>query len=128
MKIDCGNKRSISQSSDLPDVSSGIQLWFQPLKIGPVFKQNKDGYLEEFLSVFKTQGVLQTLTPQQLAMKPEGERTWKWRKLHMLPEPKLRVDDIVIIGETSYRVMDKEDNSQYGVTSYDLQEDYVDED
>lgn len=128
MKIDCANKRNISQSSDLPDMTAGVQMFFQPMKIGPVYKQNKHGYLEEFLNIFKTQGVIQTLNPQQLATKPEGERAWKWRKLHTLPEPKLNVDDIVKIGKTKYRVMDKEDNSQYGVVSYDLQEDYEDED
>lgn len=127
MRINCGNKRNISQSSDLPDVSPGIEMFFQPLIISKVYKQNNKGYLEEFLNTFRTQGVIQTLSPAQLAMKPEGQRTWQWRKLHTLSEPRLKLDDIIYIYKIRYRVMDMEDNSQYSVISYDLQEDYSDE-
>jgi hypothetical protein len=127
MRIDSGKKRNISESIALPEVSDGVQYFFQPLVIGKVFKQNKKGYLEEFINTFRTQGVIQTLTPAQLAMKPEGQRTWQWRKLHLLSEPRLKLDDVIIIRKIRYRVMDMEDNSQYGVCSYDLQEDYSSE-
>ena len=128
MRIPYASKKSISESPDLPDVSSGIQMYLQTLQIGLVHKQNTNGYLEEFINTFRTQGVIQTLSPAQLAMKPEGQRTWQWRKLHTTPELKLKLDDIIIVHKIRYRVMDMEDNRQYGVSSFDLQEDYQDAD
>lgn len=128
MKIDSAKKRNISESIDLPDLSTGVQMFFQPLIISKIYKQNNKGYLEEFLNTFRTQGVIQTLSVAQLAMKPEGQRTWQWRKLHTVSEPKLKLDDLIVIKKIRYRVMSMEDNNQYGVISYDLQEDYLDED
>lgn len=128
MIIDRANKRNITEANDLPDVSSGVQMFFQNIKIDIVRKRNEDGYLKEKKECLLAQGVVQIFTPAQLAMKPEGERTWKWRKLHMTSHPKLKLDDIVEIKGIKYRVMDMEDFSEYGVVSYDLQEDYRHED
>lgn len=128
MKINSASQRGINESPDLPDMTTGVEMFFQNLTVGIVYKkQNNEGYLQEFVKEVQTQGVIQTMSPAQLAMKPEGQRTWQWRKLHMLPKPRLILDGIVVIRKVRYRVMDVEDNSQYGVVSYDIQEDYSNE-
>lgn len=124
MKIDCANKRNITESPDLPDVSAGIQMYFQPFRIGLVYKQNNRGYLQEFINTFQTQGFRIAQSPQQLALKPEGERDWKWSTLFMLPEPSLKVDDVVTIQKVRYRVMQKRDNKEYSCVEYELLQDY----
>lgn len=124
MKIDRANKRNVNDATDLPDVSQGVQMFFQNIKIDLVRKINENGYLKEHKHCILTQGVRQTFTPRQLAMKPEGQRTWKWSRLHMLPEPKLKLDDIANIRGTKYRVMSSVDQSEYGFMEYDLIEDY----
>lgn len=128
MKIDCANKRNISNSPDVPDVSAGIQMWFQPIRIDVVFKQNRGGYLQEFINTFRNQAFKIAQSPQQLMMKPEGQRDWKWHTLYMNGEPKLKVDDIIVIQNMKYRVMQKRDNSEYSCVEYELLEDYQDED
>lgn len=128
MTIDRANKRNVCDANDLPDVSEGVQMFFQNIKIEVVHKRNDAGYLKEKKSCILTQGVRQTFTPRQLEMKPEGERTWKWSKLHTLPEPKLKLDDIVLIRGIKYRVMVLDDQAEYGFVAYDLKEDYEDED
>lgn len=128
MKIDRGNKRDVNDANDLPDLSMGVQMFFQSIKIEVIRKRNEGGYLKENKKCILTQGVRQTYTPKQLEMKPEGQRTWKWSKLHTLPECKLKLDDIVEIRGVKYRVMDMEDQGEYGFISYDLKEDYEDED
>lgn len=127
MRIVSANKMKVYDSNDLPDMSEGVQMFFQNIFIEILHKQNSEGFLQEFAKPVRTQGVRVTQTPQQLAMKPEGQRDWKWSNLFMLPEPKLRVDDIVKIQGTKYRVMQKSDNKEYGVCSYELLEDYNDE-
>lgn len=127
-KIDRANKRNTNDANDLPDMSAGVQMFFQNIKIEIVHKRNESGYLKEKTKCILTQGVRQTFTPAQLAMKPEGQRTWKWSKLHTLPEPKLNLDDIVKIRDVSYRVMTRADQSEYGFVEYDLLEGYENED
>lgn len=128
MKIDRANKWNVNYANDLPDVSEGVQMFFQTIKMHRVTKHNEDGYLVERKHCILTQGVRQTFTLAQLAMKPEGQRTWRWSKLHILPNPKLALDDIVEIRGIHYRVMTMDNHAEYGVISYDLIEDYKDED
>lgn len=124
MKIDRANKRGINHANDLPDVSVGVQMFFQNIKIDLIIKINENGYLKEIKKCILTQGVRQTMTPRQLMMKPEGQRTWKWSRLHMLPNQRLKLDDIVKISEVKYRVMSSVDQSEYGFIEYDIVEDY----
>ncbi len=123
-KIDRANKRNINDANDLPDVSDGVRMFFQNIKIEVLHKYTEDGYVKEKKTCILTQGVRVTQTPSQLAMKPEGERTWKWSNLFTVPGVNLKLDDIVEIRDIKYRVMGKEDNSEYGVVSYSLLEDY----
>lgn len=124
MIINRASKRPISESNDLPDMSAGIQMFFQKIVIEIVFKRNVDGYLKEETNTIKTQGVRVTQTSQQLAIKPEGERHWKWSNLFLVPGSKLEVDYIVKIQDVKYRVMQKKDNKEYSVTEYELLQDY----
>lgn len=128
MIIDRASRKSLNDANDLPDVSAGVQMFFQNIKIDLVRKHNDDGYVKEKKTCILTQGVRQTFTPRQLEMKPEGQRTWKWSKLHMVPEPRLSLDDILKIRGIKYRVMTSDDHAEYGVISYDLKEDYENED
>ena len=126
MSIDYAGKRGIHESGDLPDVSEGIQMFFQRIELELIRKQNDGGFLQEDADPISTQGVRITQTPQQLAMHPEGERDWKWSNLFMVPEPRLKVDDRVKIQGVKYRVMNRADNKEYGCMQYELLEDYDD--
>lgn len=127
MKIIPANRGKICDANDLPDMSQGVQMFFQNIIIDLVYKQNDEGFLDETLNQIKTQGVRYSQTPRQLAMKPEGERKWKWSILYLLPDPKLKVDDKIKIHGIKYRVMTAMENQEYGVMSYELIEDYNEE-
>ena len=127
MKIDYAGKRKLSQSNDLPDMTPGIEMFFQKITIEIVIKHNHKGILEEETSTHRTMGVRISQTGQQLAMHPEGQRNWKYSNLFMLPEPKLRVDDVVRIQGVKYRVMNRKNNSEYSCVEYELLEDYENE-
>jgi len=119
----------VSESNDLPDMSQGVQMFFQNIVIELIYKQNDHGFLDETPTVIKTQGVRVTQTSRQLAMKPEGERKWKWSTLFMVPDPKrsLKEDDRLKIHGIKYRVMSDTSNLEYGVASFELIEDYDEE-
>ena len=124
-KIDNANRRSIDETPDLPDVSTGVQMFFQKMTIFLIHKEQIDGYTDESKKkVVVTEGVRVPFSPQQLALKPEGERGWRFSKLYCVPNLRLKLDDIVESREVKYRVMASEDFSEYGYVSYDLVEDY----
>lgn len=124
MKIDRANKKQILESSDLPDVSSGVTMFFQTIKIDLVKKTQVDGYTQEKTKCIVTQGVRQPFNSSQLQIKPEAERTWNWSKLYCLPDVNLELDDIAKIRGIKYRVMAQSDWAEYGYVEYDLCEDY----
>lgn len=118
------SKKRLSDLTDLPDVSSGVMLFFQPLKVFLVQKEQVAGYTEEQEICRNTHGVRQPFTAQQLQIKAEGERAWIWHKLHCLPDLILKVDDKVRIQKLSFRVMQRTDYREYGYLEYDLVQDY----
>jgi len=122
MKIIPANKTTVYNAHDLPDMTEGIMSFFQNIVIELIYKQNDEGFLEETPTAIRTQGVRFSQSSRELAMKPEGER--KWSTLYLLPEPVLKVDDKVKIFGIVYRVMSSTGNSEYGVCSYELIEDY----
>lgn len=124
MSLQNGNKKRLSDLTDLPNVSSGVMLFFQPLKVDIVVKQQVNGYTEETTLCRNTHGTRQPFSPQQLAMRPEGERNWIWQKLHCLPDLVLKTDDQVRIQKILYRVVSRTDYREYGYLEYDLVQDY----
>lgn len=127
-KIDRANKRKVTELIDLPDVSAAVQMFFQPIKINVVCKVQVDGYTQETTRCITTQGVRQAFTADQLAIKPEGQRGWKFSKLYCTPDVKLKLDDIIYIRGVKSRVMASADWAEYGYSEFDLVEDYVSDD
>lgn len=108
----------------LPNMSGALRGWMQPLEFWYVGKKQKDFKTTEVKIRKKTWGVRTPLTGQQLFLKPEGERAWKWEAIYCLPNLKLNIDDIIVFGTTRYRVMQKNDYGEYGYLEYHIIQDY----
>lgn len=106
----------------LPNLSSAIKAWFMQIDLIITSKSIENFEIVESTYLKKSFGVRQPLSPQKLAIKPEGQRSWKWQELHLLPDTKLNIDDVVKFDRTGeqYRVIAKEDFSQYGYIRYEL--------
>ena len=95
------------------------------MKVLLIRKEQIDGYTDESeKKCVITEGVRVPFSPAQLAIKPEGERTWRLSKLYCLPNLWVKLDDIIEIREVKYRVIAVTDYSEYGYLEYDLHEDY----
>ena len=90
-----------------------------------ITKTITDYNLTETATTISTKGVRQPFSAQQLSIKPEGQRAWKWEILHCLPNVKLNPDDIVVFNGVRYRVMEKLDYSEYGYLEYHIIQDYT---
>ena len=81
--------------------------------------------LVEVDTPFIFQGVRQPFTAQQLALKPEGQRHWKWEMIHAWPNLQLKPDEIITFANQNYRVMQKWDWTEYGYVQYEIAQDYT---
>jgi len=108
-----------------PDMSDAFLDWQSSVKFSLVTKEVDDFEIKETLEEYNFMGLFYPSTPQQIALKPEGQRTWKWWSL--ITQKKLNLDDIVKdINTTEYRVMSVYNWSQAGFYQYELTEKYTD--
>lgn len=121
------NGSSVSLSSNpgtLPNVSDAMANWFQLLTFTKITKQTVNFKLVETRTDFSFYGVKQPFTAQQLEMKPEGQRTWKWFTVHAYPNLVLVPDEVIFFGTQNFRVMQKLDYLEYGYLEYHIAQDY----
>lgn len=124
--ISNGNTLSIgSIVPNLPNMSTTIEGWFQNIIVALVVKTMVNNRVVETTTDYETRGVLQPQTIQQLEIKPEGQRSWKWYMLHCQPSLSLKTDDEVVIRGEHYRVMGRWGFDEYGFVQYELVQDYV---
>ena len=109
----------------LPDVSGSVELFLQPMKIGIVQKAQVHGLTQETIIYVPTKAVRQAFSAQQLMIRPEAERAWRWYTLHATPDLVLKPDDIAIVQGLRMRVMEKFDYLEYGYVQYHVVEDYA---
>ena len=83
-----------------------------------------DGYTQEIPVFHHTKAVKVPLKPQELLVKPEGERHWKWYDIFTIPNFIAHVDDVILFGVGRYRIMEREDYREYGFIRYGIIEDY----
>lgn len=120
-----GNSQLIGDTNPtLPSMSATLEGWFQKLIIGLITKTTVNNRTEEAVTNIETKGVIQPLSIEQLEIKPEGQRSWKWHMLHCQPSLSLATDDTAVIKGGRYRVMGKFGYDDYGYVQYELVKDY----
>jgi hypothetical protein len=118
-----------AQATGLPDVSGALLGWFRPLTFTRIVKTTRSFRVVEERVAVAAEGMVVPFNTQQLMVKPEGQRAWKWRTIFATPALQLSNDDVVTQQNpdgttTSYRVMMKKDFSAHGYLTYDVVEDY----
>ena len=108
----------------LPNVSGAVSAWGGVIDFVLVGKRQVDFKTVEALYQRTTYGTRQPLSAQAVAIKPEGQRAWRWEVLHIAPPAPFGLDDIVIFDEVRYRVMSKKDYSKFGYLAYEIAQDY----
>ena len=120
-----GKDIKIGAQSNLPQVAEALLTWFQTMTFDLITKAITNYDLTETKETITTKGVRQAFSAQQLSIKPEGQRAWKWETLHCLPDVQLKPDDIVVFNGVKYRVMEKLDYREYGYLEYHIIQDYT---
>lgn len=116
----------LSQNTgNLPNMASALEGWMQPMVFGTVTKTMINSVVREVMTTIEFQGVMQPFSFEQLAIKPEGERSWKWYMLHAQIGLQLETDSVVNYQDVQYRVMEKGDYKEYGYVEYHLIQDFT---
>lgn len=118
------NRSATDAANSLPSMRGTILGWFQPLTLGIVRTMIESAEVIEQVREITTSGVVQPLSLQQLSLKSEGERKWRWFLLHTVPETKLEVGGKIVYRGRPYRVMGAYNWDDYGYRSFELVEDY----
>ena len=120
------NKLSVTDAAvALPSVRSTLTGWFRPLVLGRVTKQVINHEVVESFRDLRCSGVIQPHGPRELRLKPEGQRQWNWQMLHTTPDVNLQDDERFKIKGVPFRVMSKQDWSEYGYVTYELIQDFT---
>jgi hypothetical protein len=125
MPIKNGSDYTLNQNlGTLPQVNSAYGNWKQPMTFNLITKSNVAFEVSQTSNEIHFEGCWQPLGPQQLVMKPEGQREWKWFELHTDVDLELSPDQIVEYFGERYRVSEKRDYNRYGYFNYHLCQDY----
>lgn len=120
--------RSLESSGNgLPDVSGAVCSFFRPISVGIVTSDLVRGIARDRVTFVDTMGVKQPFSSEELALKPEGARSWVWYTIHCLPDLVLNTNDLIQIDGQKYVVMAKSNYSEYGYVEYHVVEKYLSE-
>lgn len=109
----------------VPNVQTAMLGWLQPMLFELITKNQDDYQVVETAERIGFKGVWQPFTTQQLLLKPEGQRAWKWFTCHSEVMLELSPDDIIRYEDEDYRVMEKLDFSKNGYYEYHLVQDFT---
>lgn len=118
------SKNLNQQVGTLPNMANTLLDWFQPLQFSRIVKTIVNFELKETLTTVDFMGVIEPISAQELAMKPEGERRWIWNTIWSLTNLDLKPDEIITINCVNFRVMKKHDWSSYGYYQFEIMQDY----
>lgn len=107
-----------------PNMRSTLNGWVRPLGLTKVTTTVVDHEAVPEERDLPGLGIWQPLTPNRLAIKPEGERSWSWFMILCTTDLKLRTDDVIKRDGIPYRVMADAGWDDDGFRCYEIVNDY----
>lgn len=107
-----------------PNMRSTLLGWFRPIALTKVRTTMKDFESKTVDIPYTTSGVVQPFSATQLAIKPEGERAWKWWMISATPDLILGVGEIIDYRGTRLRIMRQAPYQENSFVQYEAIEDY----
>lgn len=107
-----------------PTGRSIVYGWLRPIEMVMVRKKTEDFETIEVQVPLKTNGVVQPFTATALAIKPEGERAWKWWSITATPDLQLKADEVITYRGSKLRIMRQLPFEANDVVQYEAVEDY----
>lgn len=113
------------RTGTIPNMGTVLLDWFQNLTYEPVVKTVTAFQVVETATPISFWGIVQPLSGRQIALKPEGQRTWNWIAIYAQQQLSLTTDDVIIFLGKQYRVMSQKSFELYSYFYYELVEDWT---
>ena len=123
--VNARDKKLNSQVSGQPDLSWAVDGWFEFIFFVHVQTQLIDGFSQDILVPIKTKGQIVPMSQEQVNMKPEGARAWRWLTIHTSPDVILNPNDRIMVDDVNYRVKGIWDYRRNGFFIYECGEDFT---
>lgn len=109
----------------MPNVSGALRGWTEPLTVMVVSRTVVDHRPVETATTAILRGSLRPMPAQEVARKPEEQRSWRWwRLLTTAGAALLKIDDALVVDGHNYRVQSVQRWDRCGYRRYDLLQDY----
>lgn len=125
MIVDAKDTPLAALSGGLPNMRNTLNNWFQSVTFNRVSKVVVNFELIEAETPFSFIGNVQPLPIRQLALKPEGQRSWRWITVWSTTDLLLNTDEIIAYKDFKYRVMAKFDWASSGYIEYHCCEQFI---
>lgn len=121
-----GRNFKINQiANGMPQVDDVLEGWMVSFIANFMQQVRIDGEFIERSTFVKMEGVLQPLKTEDINLKPEGQRNWKWYQLHVpIKYRQIPVGKVVVIGDTDYKIMASKDYTLNSYVEYHIIKDY----
>nr|DAW57938.1 MAG TPA: head closure knob [Caudoviricetes sp.] len=109
----------LNMSKSLPRPQLGINMWSQQAKAKRIHQEvDENGNVQNIVSFFNFDGVIQPLKPEEIKVKEEAQWSWDWYWFHTKQDVNLQTNDRVVYKEIEYKIMAVKDYSDYGHIEY----------
>lgn len=110
--------------SGMPQMDTTLNGWEVPLTLIKVTQDVEDGDLVTTEKQINFKGVWQPFSMEQLALLPEGQRSWSHYWVHTKDTIDLNTADKIKFNGKPYKVIEKKDYSLNGFYEYHIVLDY----
>lgn len=116
--------KKINQLSGMPQMCAAFSGWAVNFTLSKVTQKNIEGDIVDITTTSDYKGTVQPLSPEQIKLKPEGQRSWEWLQVHVLIGADLVTNDRIIYDGKPYKVMFVKNYKLNNYMEYHLVEDY----
>lgn len=118
--------KTLNQITGMPQMEAAFAGWANDITLTVVTQTvQSTGFISNVENTINFKGVIQPLQPNQIALKPEGQRSFKWLQIHCLDRIiNLNTNDRIVYNGEKYKVMARKDYSLNNYIEYHVIEDY----
>ena len=119
------SRKPLNQSPSMPNPTGAFSGWQSQLTIIKVSQFIENGFVKEKLTPVSFNGVIQPLSPEQLNLKPETLRSFRWLQIHVYSgDLNLKTNDKIEVDGKRFKVMGILDYQRNGFVEYHAIEDF----
>lgn len=117
--------KPLNQISGMPKMAAAFQGWTVPITIKKITQTIVNGFVTDTETTLQFDGTWQPLDPEEIQLKPEGQRSWEWIDLHCMGvNPGLATNDRVEYLGLRYKIMAVKDYSLNNFVEFHLVKDF----